>query len=406
MRKRIDFTGETKSEFCKRFLGLRSLLQGINTPRMLLRQPPAWRTSAIRLTGVVLLALLSPFSRADEPGPAEKSSRAEIRVSPARENSYSRTTKAGVTRGGETIELKADLFRPENQDGSGELKPTNTPAAEFRWNVQCSRRALAEGCVDGELTAEGEAFRYKAPDQLKDGVVEITVTHATEAQAKDALVSLRVQAERERRDSAPGPRGVSPSRPSSEPTRRRPRDHSDDEKPRKGGRGGGRNSFGPSIRSRAEDGGGKKFRPRKSSRGFDARAFGDSWDMGFGGGYGGGGRSSSPKTNFRGYNRDNSAPVVSCSSVPRPGGGGTEVRCEQPAKRDLRVLRVRRRAMPARAQKVAAPARIHPPKKIQAAPAKAPARKAPAPAPKAQAPAKSATRIPSVSAAPTSQKGR
>lgn len=413
MRERFDFTGETKLKISTGFLGHSAMLRCINVPRMLPRLAPARRTPRI-LPGALLLALFfGPPSRADEIPPPEKPSRAEVRASLARESSFSRKSEVGVSRGGEAVELKADLFRPENQDGTGELKATNTPAAEFRWNVRCSPRALTEGCADAELAAEGEAFRYKTPDQLKDGLVEITVTHASDPQAKDAFVTLRVQAERERRNLTPGPgrgaAGPQPTRAAPEPTRRRPRDDDDEDKStRRGGRGG-KSSFGPSIRSRADDdgggssAGGKKSKSRKFDRGAEERSFGDSWDMGFGGG-GFGGRSSSPRTSARGYNRDNSATVVSCSSLPRPGGG-SEVRCEQPR---LRELRVRTRQQSPAERKAAPPVKralapaARPPAPRPSPPAKAQVRKAPAP----PAPARSAARTPSVSAAPTSQKGR
>lgn len=301
-----------------------------------------------------------------EPGPAE------VRIALARgADAPKNETEFFVRRGGEAVDVTADLFvAPENREGSGLLRGTQSLASDFYWEIACNPKAVEEGCAEGEYSADEESFHYSVPEKLAEGIVELRVRHKKREEAKAAFAKISLKIERKPKDGPkdgkdPGlsPAPSAPSGPKGRRSKENSAGRSEREEPlRIDSSGRVRGLRVKSSRARSGSGGGSYFsssnrrksgsrkRSRKSSRSRSGGGFSSNWAFGepFGSGSGfGSGRSRAPRTNFRGYNRDYVAPLVTCSQQ-RKAGGGWELKCEDPSKK---VLRVRKRKMRASARK-------------------------------------------------------
>lgn len=360
----------------------------------------------LALSAILLLCIRE--AHAEEGGP-------EVRVYHAREKAEQSANDLKLrARGGETVDLKAELFAPESEE-SPELQPRNSRVNEFRWVVSCAARARSQGCKEEELVPEGEALRYKVPATLHDADVEIVVSHGTES-AKGALVTIQAGIER----PAPGEPGVASADNKKKGEKDRPavpgqnpKDKDQKEKTRTASpapespakRNGPKSEkFGPSMRSKGDgdtssgdSSSGSSSSSSSASRKSKSKKSGnDDWSSGrgsFGGGYddfsygfGGGGGGGGAKTNARGFNRgEGTTTVVSCTHQYGATGHGRLV-CEDPSKKVLRVRAPRGNEQPQKTAKQF-------PAKTQAAPVKAPpkaqsapARQTPAPRPAKAAP--------------------
>lgn len=248
-------------------------------------------------------------------------------------------------RPGQSLFLKAGFFQAKEKE-SGEkealLEDQRLEASDFLWKVVCPPENSEQGCAEEKFTYTKEGVFFLVPDYLKEseslrievslvpgrGKAKNAVLIVTNAAKEDAAEQEGQELSRRRRIDSAGIAALSP-------------DGADDKQGKSKHRGGRSGGFGGGF-----SGGGGKSESRKSAKSAESKnrdwaessfgsSFGDEYDS-YGSFGGSGSVGAQQATSARGYNRDNSTPVVACSHVAK-AGGGLELRCEEPGKKVLRV---------------------------------------------------------------------
>lgn len=322
----------------------------------------------IRKLSFLAVAMLGLF------GSAAAQANRELRVVQSRSGASESNSLSITVQPGDPLELEAHIY----EDGR-ELRDEDQVDSRFSWSVDCGRQHTPCNAVELPPDTAGDTLTTKVSDEDFRSA-RILVTYHDPSGDLTGIIELKKAADDEgkkdgeaKRDDKKKPHGrerekareedPSSAAPAERGGRSRGRDYrgsprnNDGDSSPAGHRGGYRGNRGGNHGANADsvvsggivsaagsDGKTSKARSRGKKLGDEDFAGGAYHDNYFGGGewFGGmgglGGSSSSSATTMRGYNRDNEVPVIFCSHE-MGRNGRLEMRCEDPAKKTLRVAK-------------------------------------------------------------------